>query len=383
MKKLLMGLVAVTLVFVACDNNVNGTGGGEEENVTPPTGPSGIPISGVMITPSTVTMLKLTQDAVTEQLAFTILPPTHTQETTVTWSSSDEEVATVDASGMITAVGGGTATVTITTDGRMANGNHATANATITVLTTDPAIFRWSAETCPYFADIVAEAPSGHPANIAINTYRMINGVPMLTMGQELIATVSVNGHKGFLLNAAARGERDPETGLHLEGGAHIRSPNSRLIIGATDFGTWAPNDEGNYVYTNLSNPEWAPTGVLDLNQNLSIRIGFSDMTSGVADGASDFEPRPQYGFQVFVLNNSTGMANSPLGGASRVLSDVPNLPPPSGDGYTDIRFNGPNASAGAGFGGNIQAVLENGFISIFSGFGRQMIVRSVVIEPL
>ncbi|MCL2193226.1 MAG: Ig-like domain-containing protein, partial [Treponema sp.] len=108
MKKLLMGLVAVTLVFVACDNNVNGTGGGEEENVTPPTGPSGIPISGVMITPSTVTMLKLTQDAVTEQLAFTILPPTHTQETTVTWSSSDEEVATVDASGMITAVGGGT-----------------------------------------------------------------------------------------------------------------------------------------------------------------------------------------------------------------------------------------------------------------------------------
>ena len=55
------------------------------------------------------------------------ITPENTTITTLTWSSSDETIATVDASGKVTAINAGTATITATTS------NGLTASCTVTV----------------------------------------------------------------------------------------------------------------------------------------------------------------------------------------------------------------------------------------------------------
>jgi len=69
----------------------------------------------------------------TMQLTATVLPDSATVRT-VTWSSSDEAVATVDAAGLVNALAAGTATITATTN----DGTGLTASCTVTV--TPPAV---------------------------------------------------------------------------------------------------------------------------------------------------------------------------------------------------------------------------------------------------
>jgi len=65
--------------------------------------------------------------AQTVQLVATVLP-SNAPNKSVTWSTSNSGVATVNSSGLVTAVGGGVATITVTT----VDGSH-TATATVTV----------------------------------------------------------------------------------------------------------------------------------------------------------------------------------------------------------------------------------------------------------
>ncbi|QNK41550.1 Ig-like domain-containing protein [Caproicibacter fermentans] len=74
--------------------------------------------------------LKLVKGASTA-LAATITPSNTTQSKTIVWSSSDKSVATVDGSGKVTAVEGGTVTVTATTS----NGKTAVCKVTVSVPT--------------------------------------------------------------------------------------------------------------------------------------------------------------------------------------------------------------------------------------------------------
>ena len=64
----------------------------------------------------------------TLQLTATVLPEDATDKS-VTWSTSDENVATVDDSGLVTAVAPGTATITATT----ADGSNLSASCTVTI----------------------------------------------------------------------------------------------------------------------------------------------------------------------------------------------------------------------------------------------------------
>lgn len=82
-----------------------------------------IPVASVSVSPTTASLYA----GNTQQLSATIAPANATNKT-ITWTSNNNAVATVNSSGMVTAVAAGTATITTTTQ----DGNK-TATATITV----------------------------------------------------------------------------------------------------------------------------------------------------------------------------------------------------------------------------------------------------------
>ncbi|EPC5061940.1 Ig-like domain-containing protein [Klebsiella oxytoca] len=69
-----------------------------------------IAVTGVTVAPTTASLV----EGSTQQLNATIAPANATNQA-VTWTTSDEDVATVNANGLVTAVGAGTATITATT----------------------------------------------------------------------------------------------------------------------------------------------------------------------------------------------------------------------------------------------------------------------------
>ena len=83
---------------------------------------------------TSVTLSKDTLELVngnSEKLTATVQPDTASQS--VTWASSDTNVATVDESGNVTAVGAGTATITATAAVAAEGGEKPSANCTVTV----------------------------------------------------------------------------------------------------------------------------------------------------------------------------------------------------------------------------------------------------------
>lgn len=105
-----------TVVFTAKATDGSGVEGVFELTVDKPL------VESITASPE-ATELKIAE---TTQLSYTILPANAVQ--TVTWTSSDTEIATVDANGLVTAISGGTAIITATAV------NGKTANVSITVL---------------------------------------------------------------------------------------------------------------------------------------------------------------------------------------------------------------------------------------------------------
>ena len=101
-----------------------GDSGGGSGVPTPPTPtPTSTAVSGVSLNKTTLTLVEGNSETVTA----TVTPSTAINKS-VTWSSSDSNIATVDGEGKITAKVPGTATITVTT----ADGNK-TATLTLTV----------------------------------------------------------------------------------------------------------------------------------------------------------------------------------------------------------------------------------------------------------
>ncbi len=120
-----------------------------------------VPVTGVTIAPTTVTL----GAGATQQLTPTVLPSNATNKS-VSYSSNNTGVATVNASGLVTAVANGTATITVTT----AEGNK-TSTALITVSTATGSYFtiknKW---TNNYLYD--AGANVGYGSTVANNNYK-------------------------------------------------------------------------------------------------------------------------------------------------------------------------------------------------------------------
>lgn len=113
----------------------NFSGAGEEENTINPTG---------------VTLDATSKDLVignTFTLKATVAPEGASQK--VIWSSSDESVATVNSSGVVTAKSKGTATITATTVAMMESGVAATATCEVKVKTPANLVFDATTLKCP------------------------------------------------------------------------------------------------------------------------------------------------------------------------------------------------------------------------------------------
>ena len=81
-------------------------------------------MTGISLNKSTTSIAVGSDETLTATLT-----PNNTTYTGVTWSSSDTSVATVNASGKVTAVAAGTAVITATTE---RGGYHASCTVTVT-----------------------------------------------------------------------------------------------------------------------------------------------------------------------------------------------------------------------------------------------------------
>ena len=105
----------VLLLLIGCTNPVDGGGGNGGEDTVSVTG----------ITLEQTSLVIVVGD--TDELTATVVPE-NASDKTVSWSSSDSAIATVDADGVVSGIAEGTATITATTN----DGGH-TAEATATV----------------------------------------------------------------------------------------------------------------------------------------------------------------------------------------------------------------------------------------------------------
>lgn len=105
--------------------------GGSEFSGSSGTDP--VAVTGVTLDKSTLA-LTTNGDNKSATLKATVLP-VNAANKNVTWTSSDDTVATVDSKGTVTAMGNGTATITVTTDEVPEGGTAFTASCEVTVTT--------------------------------------------------------------------------------------------------------------------------------------------------------------------------------------------------------------------------------------------------------
>ena len=110
-----------------------------------------VAVSGVTLTPATASL----SIGNTQQLIATVAPSNATNKT-VTWSTSNASVATVNSTGLVTAIASGTATITCTTQ----DGNK-TASSLITVASASNTIQIIQAENAAYSGAVIASNQTG------------------------------------------------------------------------------------------------------------------------------------------------------------------------------------------------------------------------------
>ena len=159
-----------------------------------------IPVTEVRLSESTVGIV----EGSTYKLTATVLPENTTDSKSVSWSSSNSEVATVDANGTVTAKRAGTAVITATST------NGKTAGCTVTVSKkeipiTEISLDKSSAtltegETTTLTATVLPEnttygkSVKWSSSNVAVATVDLMGKVTAKSAGTAIITAISENG---------------------------------------------------------------------------------------------------------------------------------------------------------------------------------------------
>ena len=137
----------------------------------------GTAVTSVSLSPSTLTVIV----GSTQQLTATVLPTIATNKT-VSYTSSDETIATVSASGLVTGIASGTVIFTVTTaDGGYTATSIGTVVILVTGVTLTPATFTISAGNTYQLTSTVS------PANATTKTVSYASS-------DQTVATVSISG---------------------------------------------------------------------------------------------------------------------------------------------------------------------------------------------
>lgn len=144
------------------------------------TGVTTVPVTGVSVTPTSAGLAV----GGTSPLTASVLPANATNKT-VTWTSSNTAVATVSASGVVTGVAGGTATITATTQ----SGSF-TASAAITVTASN--VPTTGVTVSPATASVAVGATTALTATVAPAT--ATNKTVTWTSSSSAVATVNASG---------------------------------------------------------------------------------------------------------------------------------------------------------------------------------------------
>ena len=171
------------------------------------------PLTGIALSETSMTM----QPEETQQLTVTYTPADTNSDKTVTWSTSDEAVATVDAEGNVTAVADGTATITATC-------GEFTATCEVTVSENPFTVVVTNAEgektTCAADGSTVIEVPQSMAFNFDISSEEEIADFDY-TVGNCKVGGTNTNtvwnGTSGSYQIYAA-GAVGSETGAYING---------------------------------------------------------------------------------------------------------------------------------------------------------------------
>ena len=213
--------------------------------------------SGQVIVPTSVSVSPTSatiNEGQTQQLTATVLPA-NASDKTVSWSSSNTGVATVNQSGLVSAVSAGTATITATTNSGGLTASSAITIQSVTVpvtgVTCTPTSITIQAGETAQITENVLPANASNKAvtwGSANSSIATVNSSGLITAVSEGSTTITVTTNDGgFTANCAVT--------VEINGGGdpidYLEDFNDNI---AQDWsavsGTWAPY---NYTYYNSS----------------------------------------------------------------------------------------------------------------------------------
>ena len=225
-----------------------------------------IPITEISLDKSSATLT----EGDTTTLTATVLPENTTDSKSVSWSSSNSEVATVDANGTVTAKRAGTAVITATST------NGKTAGCTVTVSKkeipiTEISLDKSSAtltegETTTLVATVLPEnttygkSVKWGSSNVAVATVDLMGKVTAKSAGTAVITATSENGKTASC--TVTVNKKDTYTGLRDVDGNWMYFENGNVN---SDYAGLV-NYEGLWFYVDNGTIDWGYTGLADYN---------------------------------------------------------------------------------------------------------------------
>ena len=225
-----------------------------------------ITITEVRLNKSTETL----KEGDTTTLTATVLPENTTDSKSVSWRSSNSEVATVDANGTVTAKRAGTAVIIATST------NGKTAGCTVTVSKkeipiTEISLDKSSAtltegETTTLTATVLPEnttygkSVKWSSSNVAVATVDLMGKVTAKRAGTAIITATSENGKTASC--TVTVNKKDTYTGLRDVDGNWMYFENGNVN---SDYAGLV-NYEGLWFYVDNGTIDWGYTGLADYN---------------------------------------------------------------------------------------------------------------------
>jgi hypothetical protein len=143
-----------------------------------------IAVSGIAVPTVSVTTINITgsniTDGGTKQLSAQVLPANATNKN-VSWSSSNQTIATVSASGLVTALKNGSVTITATAQ----DGSNVTGSLAMTISGVDESVPGVTVQTVSELLSAISTAVPGTIINVKGGTYTFGSPISMNRSGQN------------------------------------------------------------------------------------------------------------------------------------------------------------------------------------------------------